>query len=390
MAAGPSSLSEQDFTRLFPWFRLGRTIRVAFDGRKLLLAAFGLIVLRAGWDALDWAFAGTPRVTPEAIRPYSVSHSPTLKQLTFDDAPFWVAADPPRVILSPFFHIFAPAADNWSTFHAILAAVWAVLIWSLVGGAIARIAAVEFASGQRLGVGRALRFALTHKYSLIAAPLSPFLTVGFLGALCALPGLLYQSNSPSVLAAAGLLVWLPLLAAFVMALILAGLVLGWPLMIATVVIDGEDGFDALSRSYSYVNQRLGRYAAYLVLAWILGTIGLLLVCLLAHLSVRLTIWGLALGGPDQTIIDLFENRPAHAATLAARLHAGWVALVGLFAYAYAYSFFWSAASMIYLLLRKEVDGKPWDDIFDPNIPGEPFSADHLLASGSAEAATRHS
>ena len=36
-----------------PWLLLPRAVRLAFDARKLVLAALGLILLQAGWSFLD-------------------------------------------------------------------------------------------------------------------------------------------------------------------------------------------------------------------------------------------------------------------------------------------------------------------------------------------------
>ena len=83
-----------------------------------------------------------------------------------------------------------------------------------------------------------------------------------------------------------------------MALILAGLALGWPLMIATVAAEGEDAPDALSRSYSYVNQRLARYAVHAAIAWAIGMAGLPAAILFARLVLGLAGWGVGLGAPD--------------------------------------------------------------------------------------------
>ena len=52
-------------------------------------------------------------------------------------------------------------------------------------------------------------------------------------------------------------------------------------MIATIAAENEDAPDALSRSYSYVNQRLARYASHVVTAWLIGSVGLVLVVVFA-------------------------------------------------------------------------------------------------------------
>ena len=177
---------------------------------------------------------------------------------------------------SPFRAIFSVPIDAWAFLHALLAAAWGAAVWGLIGGAIARITLVQCALGERLGVGSASRFALWKWAPLIGAPLSPLVAVSLFAALCAAVGLLYRIPGVGPVVG-GLLMFLPLLAGVVMTIILLGLAVGWPLMHATIAAEGEDGFDALSRAYAYVNGRPGRYLAYLALAWGLGTIGVVLV-----------------------------------------------------------------------------------------------------------------
>jgi hypothetical protein len=147
-----------------------------------------------------------------------------------------------------------------------------------------------------------------------------------------------------------------------MALILIGLALGWPLMHATVAAEGEDAPDDLSRSYSYVNQRLARYAAHLLASGLIGVIGLALVSAFAGVVVALADWGVGLGG--SSILD-----PTSRAGLF------WRGVVGLVVHAWAYSYFWSASSIIYLILRRDVDGTTWHDVYLPEDDAETFAGD---------------
>ena len=78
-----------------------------------------------------------------------------------------------------------------SFLHAVLAAVWGVVVWGSFGGAIARIAVVQVARTERVGMGKALRFAVRNWLPLVGTPLSPLLGVAFFTALCAAFGLLY-------------------------------------------------------------------------------------------------------------------------------------------------------------------------------------------------------
>ncbi len=79
----------------------------------------------------------------------------------------------------------------------------------------------------------ALKFGLRKVGPLLGAPLGPLVGVAFFAALCGVLGLLYRIPGQAGATIAGVLAFLPLLAALVMTLILIGLVAGWPLMVAT-------------------------------------------------------------------------------------------------------------------------------------------------------------
>ena len=145
----------------------------------------------------------------------------------------------------------------------------------------------------------------------------------------------------------------------------SGLALGWPLMHATVAAEGEDAPDALSRSYSYVNQRAARYLAHAAASWIIGGIGLAVAFLFARVVVTLADWGVGLGAPD----------PLPSTDLADSVRAFWPRLVGVLVHAWAYSYFWSASSLIYLILRRDVDGTPWHDVYLPEHAADTFAGD---------------
>ena len=148
---------------------------------------------------------------------------------------------------------------------------------------------------------------------------------------------------------------------------------GWPLMIAAVAADDADVFDALSRSFGYVLHRPASYAGYVLLAWAQGLVGLVVVAALARGVVHMAAWGLAFGGPDGRIASFYQLGGA-GGSAALVAHAAWVGLVELLAFAWVYSYAWSAATIIYLLLRRDVDGTDWREIADPPRDGqEPFS-----------------
>ncbi|SIO01108.1 hypothetical protein SAMN05444166_2027 [Singulisphaera sp. GP187] len=363
---------EIHFIRLFPWLRLFRGIGVSIDPKKLFLAAIGLIALNAGWGALDRAFPSSDPRIPAGLSSFATDSAGGGVALDLGLS-LWQLTEPVQCLIAPFLALFSlRSGGGLSMLHAFLAAVWAVIVWGIIGGAIARIATVKVAAGERMGVRKALEFALGKSIPLVLGPLSPLIGVAILAVPCACFGLLYRLPASIGPVIAGVLLVLPLLAGLVMALILVGLATGWPLMHASVAAEAEDGFDALSRSYAYVFQRPLRYASYLVLAWIIGLAGLAFVSIFAQLVVQMAHWSLSISAPHDPLEALFQAGRVPLDSAPAKLHTFWLAVVGLLAHGWIYSYFWSAASIIYLLIRQDVDGTDWRQIALPPAPPNPL------------------
>jgi hypothetical protein len=345
---------EVPYPRLFPWLHLFRCPGAALDPKRLFLASLGLVLLNLGWNALSLTFGPSEPLKPPLVAGSRSTELTAIAQRLSE--PVWSALAPFRVVLL--------LENDARTFgHAFFAALWVVVVWGLIGGAICRIAAVGLARTERVGVLEAVRFSASKAQALIGSPLTPLLGVVLVTALLAIFGLLYRLPGAVGEVTAGALALLPLLGGLVLALIVLGLMLGWPLLQAAVAAEAEDGFDAISRTYAYLHQRPWHFLGYVLLATILGGIGLTFVELVSRLIVHFTAWGLSFGGPSPTISTLYSlSGGSHALGLAAGLHAFWLTMVGTLVHAWAYSYFWTTAVAIYLLLRRDVDGTPWSTI----------------------------
>ena len=359
MAEEPSArtIHEIPYLRLFPWLRLFRVPGIAADPKKLMLAALGLLLMFAGWETLDRVFPASSGLTPEVFEPRE-----GIGPSNFRTIPWWLT-EPARLITAPFFALLDPPtpADPGTWPHGILAALWTVAVWGLIGGAIARVAAVGMAKGERLTVREALRFSVRKAVPLIGTPLIPLLGIGVISVFIAVFGLLYRTSWGPVVA--GVLAFLPLIGGLVLTLIVIGLGFGWPLMQASVAVEDEDGFDAMSCAYAYIRQRPWHLAFYAGLAFAIGSVGLVFVDLFARLVVHMAAWSLSLGGPKDLIFGLYHgDDDVTTAPAAIAAHNAWLGVVALLVRAWIYSAFWTFATMIYLLLRREVDGTPLDQI----------------------------
>ena len=358
-----------------------RALGIASDAKKLILAVSGILLLWLGWSAIDLFL---DEQSPPMIRPGTLFETkmdrgrlqgitnidptfqpdPTIDPISPDWIPAlaWRVSEPVRLIVSPFLQLFGRATSaTW--LRSALMGLWAVVIWGVAGGAIARIAVVQAACGRRIGIGSAVRFALKKSGSLIGAPLIPFLAVACFVAVNASIGLVSRIPGGVGATVAAALGFVPILLAMVMALILIGLALGWPLMHATIAAEDEDAADALSRSYSYVNQRFVRYLLHVALAWGIGMAGLYLASQFAAVVVHLAGWSEGLGASSQSQL------PRQARLL----REGWGYLIQLLLHGWAYSFFWSSASIIYLILRRDVDGTEWEEVALPEHAADTFA-----------------
>jgi hypothetical protein len=386
MTDEPTQSREICFTRLFPWLRLFRGVGVSIDPKKLFLAALGLVALNTGWGFLDRAFPNTDPQIPAGLSSFAIASDLARGGLGFDvGLALWHLTEPVQCLVRPFLMVFSLTTDGLSLVHAFLVALWAVVVWGIVGGAIARIAMLQVACGERIGVRKALEFALGKWIPLICGPLSPLLGIAILTVPCAAFGLLYRLPGSIGPVLAGFLLVLPLVAGLLMALILVGLATGWPLMHASVAAEAEDGFDALSRSYAYVFQRPMRYAGYLTLAWLIGLAGIVFVSIFAHLVVHLAEWGLSFTAPADRLETLFRTDSIPLESAAGKAHAFWLSVVRILAHGWIYSYFWTAASLIYLTMRQDVDRTDWRQVALPPAPPNPLLPEVDVAGPPVEA-----
>lgn len=336
-----------------PAAALIRTVRASFDIRKILLAAAGLLCAWAGIVTLERVLGPLP--TPW-LDPHPVSLDTPWSLETARAAATRIAA-PTREILAPAFLLLQSPDAPATLPRALLALLWYILVWTIFGAAIGRIAAVEYATHERPGFLSALRFAIVRKWSLWIPPLSPLLFI----ALLAIPGLLIGLLARVLPNFAGVLLAFPLLCAIPMALALLGLAAGWPLMTMTIAVEDEDAFDALSRSYSYVRIGLVRGILATLALWAAGAAALPLVELFAHAVLKLGL------GPAQLAAGLSGRQNLFPANQA------WTAAAHFLTRAWAYAFLWTAAATLYLSLRHEVDGVDLHEVAGlDNTPDEPF------------------
>lgn len=278
--------------------------------------------------------------------------------------------------------------------HPIFFAVFGVIslaIWGLAGGAISRIAALHIARDEKISMQEALKFSIRKFPSFVFAPLIPLGIIALFGVIM-WAGTLVLCNIPGGVGAFlnSVLFFLPLIAGLVIALIGVGTVGGINLMFPTIAVEGSDSFDAISRSFSYIYARPWRMGFYSLISLVYGVLCYLFVRFFAFLVLKVTHIAVDLGvrvdgssglvsrfktmWPGPTVGDLHGGYDWGAAAgierFGAVVIAFWVYIVIGFVAAFVVSFFFSANTIIYGLLRKKVDATDIDDVYVEEEPAE--------------------
>jgi hypothetical protein len=243
----------------------------------------------------------------------------------------------------------------------------ALVVLGVMGGAVARSAALEAATGVRPQTRAALGFALARWSSLAGSLLAPLVAVLLIGVGLAVAGWA-ALGIPWVKVAGASAYPVALLGGLLAVLLLLGYGLGWPMLTGAVASEGSDGLDAVVRVYAYVQARPLRLLVYLaILGAVLGLSGGVLTFVIER-SIGLTS---ALTGAWLT------ERSAAVARGAAELDAPtsdkaaagvvgfWIKSARLLGAAYVFSFFASGGSVLYLLMRRVADGQDVGEVWEP-------------------------
>ncbi len=322
-----------------------------------------------------------------------------------------VMIEPLVKFVRPIIFFFSPRTTGYTSVYFLCVLLWTLATWALFGGAITRIAAVQATRGEKIGLREAVRFTFKRIVSYLIAPLFPLAFVFLVLFFTMLFGLFHMIPVVGDVVVDGLLWWLMLICGLVMAVTLVGLV-GWPLMSATISTEGTDSWEAVSRSYSYVYQKPWHYAWYTIVAIAYGAVLVFFVGFMGSLTVYLAKWSVSKtpfvsvanreptylfvysptsfgwrtlllegatvegrkivenGEIQQAVYDDYFGDPDQSRDrlhtwnkIGAFLVAIWLGLVFLLLLGFGYSYFWSASTIIYLLMRRHVDAAEMDEVY---------------------------
>jgi hypothetical protein len=354
-----------------------------------------------------------------------------------------VLVEPLVKMLLPIVKIISPGVSGQTKVYLLLILMSNIAVWAFCGGVISRIAAVQIANKGPISLRQAIKFVAKRYLGYLGSPALPLgvIALAALGiGIYAFFGTVFPFVGDLFVFGLGLPV--VIIGGAVMAIFLVGLA-GYPLMFTTLSAEGDqsDTFDALSRSINYVYQSPWNYIWYWLVAIVYGAIVTLFVLFFTSLTVYVGKWAAGLPAsqiwsdrkPDYLFIyapesfgwkelltkdspyavrgqwekpninydrpvytyhpvnkELYDQKRAEYYAYnswGAWIVCFWLTLIFLVMLGFTYSFFWSAATMIYFLMRKKVDESEMDEVFveedEPPLP----PASPKIAEGTSVPAT---
>jgi hypothetical protein len=401
-----------DWRAAWPFTHLFRSFRIAIHPSKLALGLALLLTVYIGGRILDGVWPAKYQAVVGEVGLYQVAGS----QLEFDSdrelaggsvgvfrslfdyeanqfngmvrsvlANQWFGTDEYPGVPQHLYN-FVVIGPLWLVqTHPLFAILFLILFlaaWSLFGGAIARLAAVQVAREEKVTLRQGLNFALGKFLSFASAPIIPLLIVLVVGLVLALGSLLGSIPYLGPILVGGAF-FLALIAGFVQTLVILGAVGGFNLMYPTIAAEGSDSFDAISRSFSYVYARPWRMlfytlvvVAYGALCYLFVRLFILMTLVLAHHFVSMGMFARDVHGTP--LLSAMWPSPAETGRLSyhtdysalnwgqavgAGLLSFWIYLVIGILGAFAVSFYFSANTIIYFLMRRELDTTELDDVY---------------------------
>ena len=386
-----------DWYRSTPWWRLiSHSLAISWRASHLGLCALALLATQALIGFSGWLFAPetnqasswwlTPESRTEAMTPWTLNPNQWLEAFSAEDS------RPKDPTLNPtgktaaasrqpivWFH---PAPDSfihvWRRyvsypFHAmdtptfrksayfLLNTLGILALWAFVGGCIARRSVQELGMHVTSPWINTLRWVAARWQSIVWSVAMPLALVLL---FCLVPLVLgWISNIPVLGQPVALVLMLPVALMALGVGWVAGIALfGFSLATVSIVTEKQaDAFDGMSRASAYVFQRPATlFLAVLVAEWI-GHFGGSIVSIVLNTGYNLIAQAFAmgsmgtLGGMNSWLDGCFG------------------AIVPLLTTAFGFSFFWTASTAIYLVLRKDVDRAEFDLIdMDSTLPAKPL------------------
>ena len=334
-----------DWFRSTPWWRFAsQCIVISWRSTHLLLCAAGLLLTQLWISGSHLIFGPDPAIVQNWLSPSASPHAwmPVLTaQGTELPLSIW------QRFSFPVYQWLSNPTLNGAAF-GLSSMIGIIAIWSFVGGCLSRRSVVELGTRMTAPWAESIQLVVKRWQSIAWSVTMPS---GLILMIAVLPLTLgWISNIPVIGAwVAGLLMIPVILFSIGIGWCAAITLFGFPLSVCSIVTEkGADAYDGISRSAAYTFQRPLTLALCVIAAEFLSSVGGTFLSIVLSTGLRVIEAGFDIG-------SYYSLK--NFGTMWEPVLAG---IVPLLLSAYGFSFFWTAASATYLILRRDVDHAEFD------------------------------
>ncbi|MEZ6094923.1 MAG: hypothetical protein R3C03_11945 [Pirellulaceae bacterium] len=397
MVVPDRTVTRVEWRELFPWLILFRSFSISASVTVIAFALLGVVATPIGWLLSETAFLNDDLRNEDAYFKEFVETSRSPYRGVFDASRreanyveiFGAKLSGARAVyertVMPFRMIFRGRLGIRKFWYLAMGCIWTIIVWSFSGLCISRHAMLRYARDESIPIDETFDFGLS-RWPVCLWGFAACIGLAFL--LCVpmgMIGLLMAFDWSAWLG--GMLYFIVALCAIALSMLLFGLMFAWPLMITSVAAENQNSLDAVTRTFAYVYQRPLNYAMYGFLSLVFGGFCWLIISQIASSAISLGFWGTSWGAnvSDVERIDHFIGsrsvilNPAEGAetgdpalapeqrsaglSFGVNLVRFFCGFVSTIAVAFVHGLFWTMASGVYLLMRKDVDEVELDEIY---------------------------
>jgi|694.fasta_scaffold00343_7 hypothetical protein len=352
------------YRSLTGWYPLMRSLPLAWRSSWLLPALVGVLLTHQVWE-LGGRLFSEPVTYWGSVGPQDFDLRNTLNT---GYVGVW------RQWLTPFSNVAGTGAysgQSWSWTKAAtisFGTLGSLLIWSAIGGWIARRSVVELGTRSTEEWGATWKVVRDRWISFVLALLSPIGIILALLAVVWLIGALAKLGSIGVLVSSILMIP-ALLLLFPITRVAMNWALGLPLLFSAVATEKKaDGFEGFSRGFAYISQAPIPMLIAVLIAQAISLAGETAlyygIATVWSFIAGTYIWGAGASQAESIGLITAENMPL------------WMIIGNNAAFylsrAFCFSYFFTASTAIYLILRNTVDQTDIDqiDLLETSPPQE--------------------
>jgi len=273
-------------------------------------------------------------------------------------------------------------------FYFLAFGVGCLLIWSWAGGAVCRIAALQFAGDEKPTMGQAHAFSCRHLLGgFLPAPLIPIIAAAIVALFMILGGAFLRIPIAGDILA-GTAFPLALMGGFIIATLIVGTLVGGSLFWPSIAVEGQDAYDAFSRGLSYAFSRPWKTVLYGVITLVYAGICWILVNLFVYFALAITRSVVAFGtspfgwwprGSEDAPVSKMDLLWSFSGADGMFAWPQWGQLawyehyssfvIGIFVlltialmWGFLAAFYFSGSTVVYFLLRRDVDGTDIEEV----------------------------